>query len=118
MAALHHKQNMKAEQIVQAKNIFAVRASVLKYELTGAWYRSSRQLMKGVLALKFNQCEEFRNELQNTNCKEYFVLGTDFYWMCGLLKRYAFWSEPNEFPGSNVLGEILMTDIRQMLAPV
>ena len=109
---------MKAEQIVQAKNIFAVRAGVLKYELTGAWYRSSRQLMKDVLALKFNQCEEFRNELQNTNCKEYFVLGTDFYWTCGLLKRYAFWSEPNEFPGSNVLGEILMTDIRQMLAPV
>ena len=107
LAALHHQENERAIDILHTRNIFALRIARGNYDFTRDWYKSSISIMNKVLELKLSQSHKFREELVKVGDKQVFVLGVDLFWTCGLLQRYAFWTDPNEFPGSNMLGELL-----------
>ena len=53
------------------------------------------------------ESEEFKETLKRTQTRKIFIAG-DMFWGTGLSYRYALVCDPAEYPGANMLGEILM----------
>lgn len=87
----------QAKQVVEESNI----------ELAN-WNLSRDECMHKVLNAKLESCKEFRTALINSGEKCIAEATSDTYWGCGLAPNIAKNTKKENFPGKNVLGQILM----------
>ena len=73
------------------------------------WENEKVGIMKSILKAKADQLEEVKDELLGTedNIIAEAVVG-DLFWSCGLTKEEASNTDPDHWPGQNVLGKLWM----------
>lgn len=77
----------------------------------------ARDAMQQFLRLKWDNCTEFRAELTRNRWRTIIEPTTDTFWGCGLPRELAPGTATEEFPGENVLGQLLMELVRKETQP-
>ena len=102
--------NIIAKQKVLASST-AAEAKLATKHLTAAenkvWREHCNEAMYKVLTVKAEQCSAFLNALIDSGTSHLFEATSDDYWGCGLDLKYAKNTNPNFYPGNNVLGDLL-----------
>ena len=73
------------------------------------WEEENEQLMLNILRAKLNQLQDLSDYLRGTKSLIAEAVPFDFYWSCGLSKKAAENTDPQKWPGKNVLGNMWMT---------
>ena len=100
-------EEQKADQILCCQNSYQLKI----FEKVDADDGEKIMIMQQVLEQKFEQNDEFRNAIFETNKRQILIAGTDLFWNVGFSYRYACVSDPLEYPGANNLG-ILLVNMR------
>ena len=106
-AAVYHEQMDRAFEILYCQNAFELNKIKVDFKPTIEWYEHATAFLQILLEAKRNQCPEFAEELGKHRGKEIYIAGRDKYWTCGFQLRIARVLNASQYPGCNVLGNML-----------
>jgi ribA/ribD-fused uncharacterized protein len=119
---------MKASTIgseQQAQNIFnaedALEAKKLSKELNDSdptWQEIKENIMIELIQQKIQFCPEFKKALIESGTKILAESTRDRYWASGLNRKLTGVTNPEDFPGRNILGNIMMAERRKLLVEI
>jgi len=116
-ACTEHLREDLAEKVVKAK--YPAEAKRIAYEVKqkgSTWDDIKYGVMKEVLIAKLASSKEFRDELLLSDNKVLVEGLSDPFWGCGLPYNIAITTNPDQYPGKNNLGKLLMELRADMMA--
>lgn len=72
------------------------------------WDKIKLDVMTDIIHLKVDQCSDFEHALLNTKEKLLVEATSDCFWAAGLPPKLVNVTDPKYYPGTNMLGEIMM----------
>ena len=98
-----------AEKVVNAKSPKDTKQIASEVKMPGSWRDNAKYgIVREVLIAKIGSNKFFRDELLNSGDQILVEALADPWWGCGLPYHIAITTNPNHYPGSNKLGQLLM----------
>ena len=104
-----------ASKIRKEGDPYAAKRSTKKMKDNDKWLNSREEIMKDLVAAKFNQNEDLKRKLLATGNKKLFECTEDKFWGCNVPISKAKTLDPKQMQGKNVFGNILM-DVRKKMS--
>ena len=115
-ACSEHLRDDLAEKVVNAKSPKDAKQTASEDKMNGSWWNNAKYcIMREVLIANVGSNKFFGDELLNGDQILVEVLA-DPWWGCSLPYHIAIKTNPNHYPGSNKLGQLLIELIGEMLA--
>ena len=103
--ARYHKLDVLQNQIVSCDECELTNLDK-DIKITTEWYDKRIEIMQNVLKCKFEQCKQFRKELQGKD-SIFICEKNERFWSCGLPKSLTTVTKSTQFPGQNQLDKLL-----------
>lgn len=95
------------EKILNCPNSFMLSKIKLKFTPTIEYYGEAIRKMESILKQKATAYPRFLEQLRAIRGTSIYVSGMDRYWCCGMVEKVARVTNPDQYPGRNILGKVL-----------
>ena len=108
-SAHENNRNDLANEIMRAQTGYDVKQLTKKIYKSPSWKEKKVSVMTDIVREKVRQVQEVKDTLLHSGDRIIVeAVPGDYFWSCGLDKESAAATDPDHYPGNNVLGQIFM----------
>lgn len=108
MKAVYYDRTELAEEICRQPTAWGAKNLAKQVLTEDSWHENKLDIMRDIIRAKAACVPEFRMELLKSQDKIVETVQGDYFWSCGLRKHEVFWTNEKDWPGKNVMGQLLM----------